>query len=109
MRSRRHITTAEHIVLAILVARRPTFSFELTRQLRWQQSVADLLAVMEGKHLVERNRSGAHFPTKTGCDAVRTVSRSEPSAERWGHLTVKAVAWDWIGGDYDELAETARS
>jgi hypothetical protein len=64
---------------------------------------------MEGKRLVERNRSGAYFPTKAGCAAVRITARSGPSAARWAHLVAKPSAWRWITADYSELAERARS
>jgi hypothetical protein len=97
------------VILSILVERKPTFGFELIRQLRWHGDVMTLLTVMEGKRLIKRNARGAYFPTKAGCDAVRITVRSDPKPARWGHLVVKAaMAWDWIGGDYDTLAVRAR-
>jgi hypothetical protein len=109
MSNRRHrVTSDEHVILSVLVERKPTFSFELTKMLRWHDGVTELLAAMEGKRLIERNRSGAYFPTKAGCDAARISVRSDPKPARWGHLVIKATsAWDWLAGDYSELAAKA--
>jgi hypothetical protein len=43
MSNRHRITTDEHVILAILVERKPAFSFELVRQLRWHDDVMALL------------------------------------------------------------------
>jgi hypothetical protein len=112
--NRYHLTTDESVFLGILVQHRPAFSFELAKLLRsWgREEVAKLLGRMQSSGLVERNSRGAYFPSKAGCDAVRTTvkrgSEREPSAARWRHFVPRTAAWDWLGGDYDQLAVKAR-
>jgi hypothetical protein len=109
------LTADESVFLGVLVQHRPAFSFELVKLLRsWgREEVAKLLAQMQASGLVDCNSRGAYFPSKAGCDAVRTAvkrgSEREPSATRWRHFVPRAAAWDWLGGEYDALAERARA
>jgi len=77
------------------------------------EEVAKLLGQMQASGLIERDSRGAYFASKAVCDAVRHAvkrgSEREPSAARWRHFVSRAAAWDWLAGDYDELARKARA